>query len=167
MGTRFDRYRMKDGETVLGASYFNPVLQDVDLRIAALEQLQIDWQQAVDEISRFGLDRINAALVPAVEQATELLGQLLEDASGFRESLMREIRPSIIRPDVMEVEYRDGVVTGLIERTAIGERMSQYVYDAEGRVVEASIVFNGVRRIEAYNWQDGAIVSMTATEEPA
>ena len=53
MSRRFDRYRMRDGETELGAGYFNPVLSDIDLRIADLETLKISWNAAVNELTRF------------------------------------------------------------------------------------------------------------------
>jgi len=159
---------MRDGQTPLAASYFNPVWQDLDIRIAALEQLQIDWKQAVDEISKFGLDRINAALIPVVEQATELLDQLINDAKGFRESLMAEIRPHIVKPDVLEVEYdAQGRVTRQVERTLIGDRSTVCAYDDQGRVQHLTVEFAGIRRIETITWTaDGRLAGMTATEEP-
>ena len=40
MPSRIDRYRMKDGVTPLAARYFNPVWQDIDLRLAELELKQ-------------------------------------------------------------------------------------------------------------------------------
>lgn len=37
----------------------NPIFQDIDLRIASLENLEISWNEAVDAVTQFGLLRIN------------------------------------------------------------------------------------------------------------
>lgn len=67
MPNRFERYRVRDGVTVLGERYFNPVFQDVDLRLAALEDIRMSWEAAVQAVSDFGLLRINEVIGPAVE----------------------------------------------------------------------------------------------------
>lgn len=77
MPSRFDKYRMKDGLTKLGGAYFNPLLQDIDLRIAALEALEISWKGAVATVSEYGLARINETVGPVVSD--------LEDASAAAE----------------------------------------------------------------------------------
>lgn len=69
MSSRIDKYRMKDGVTVLGERFFNPVFQDVDLRITALENLNIAWEQAVNTVTQFGLIRINEVLAPSFAEA--------------------------------------------------------------------------------------------------
>ncbi|MFS4552081.1 hypothetical protein [Comamonas resistens] len=56
---QFDKYRMVDGITPLAARYFNKVWQDIDLRLASLEEIKIAWQSAVDEVVKFGLVRID------------------------------------------------------------------------------------------------------------
>lgn len=75
MPARFDAYRMIDGKTPLSAAYFNPVWQDVDLRITELESRRADLQAVMDELSKFGLQRIDTLTTRAM---TEMDAVLLE-----------------------------------------------------------------------------------------
>jgi hypothetical protein len=59
MPTRFDKYRFKDGKTALSERTFNPIFQDVDNRIAALEGVEISWEGAVNALNEIGLERID------------------------------------------------------------------------------------------------------------
>lgn len=79
MPSRFEKYRVRDGKTTLGESFFNPVFGDIDLRIAALEELRIAWEEATRTVTEFGLLRINEVLGPT-------LGNL-QDASASAEAL--------------------------------------------------------------------------------
>lgn len=82
MPSRIDRYRMKDGVTPLAARYFNPVWQDIDLRLAELEQLRMGWQEAVRLVSDLGLARINEVIggpLNTVNAAIEQVQQALAD----------------------------------------------------------------------------------------
>jgi hypothetical protein len=65
-------YRMKNGVTPLSDSYFNPLHLDVDLRLHGLEEVKADWENAVADISGKGLERIDAALLPAFERVQQL-----------------------------------------------------------------------------------------------
>lgn len=65
MPSRFDAYRMKDGGTPLSERFFNPVFRDIDLRIAAIEELRIAWEEVVRTVTDLGLVRINEVLAPA------------------------------------------------------------------------------------------------------
>jgi hypothetical protein len=76
MPSRFERYRVKDGVTVLGERYFNPVWQDVDVRLAALEDIRISWEQAVKAVSDFGLLRINEVIGPALESVSSDVSEI-------------------------------------------------------------------------------------------
>jgi hypothetical protein len=94
MPSRFDAYRMRDGVTPLAASYFNPLLQDVDLRINTLEALKINWTEAIQELNTQGLLRINEIIAPAalsidalVATATTQSGQLAADITAAGTSL--------------------------------------------------------------------------------
>ena len=78
MATRFDAYRMQDGKTPLSADFFNPVFQDIDLRISDLEQRRTDLQSVIDELSKFGLQRIDALTSRAMEDMTTILAELRE-----------------------------------------------------------------------------------------
>lgn len=170
MALRYDRYRMSDGKTPLGAAYFNPVWQDIDVRIAALEALKIEWTEVVAELTRFGLERINVALAPTLDQASTLLGQLLNDAHGFRTALMEEIQPDLDKvaaPASIAATYADGRLTALTEQLPAGERVISYTYDDEGRVSTATSTFAGVERVETYAYVDGLFTGMAATQEAA
>lgn len=68
MPARFDRYRMQDGVTPLSERYFNPVLQDIDTRLADIEAKKISFDEAVKTLTDFGLLRINEVLAPSMEQ---------------------------------------------------------------------------------------------------
>ncbi len=76
MGSRFEKYRMKDGATPLAASYFNPVLQDVDGRITDLEASRQDYDTAIAEVRDHGLARITDALDPRLTEADAALQAL-------------------------------------------------------------------------------------------
>ncbi|WP_320055631.1 hypothetical protein [Desulfuromonas thiophila] len=62
MATRFEKYRMKDGETPLAASYFNPLLQDIDLRLQQLEAQQERLDTAIAQLVALGLQRLDATI---------------------------------------------------------------------------------------------------------
>lgn len=76
MPTRFPAYRMQDGVTPLSADYFNPVLADIDARIAELEARRADLQGVVDELTRFGLARLDALIGPSMQAVTDMLADL-------------------------------------------------------------------------------------------
>ncbi|MDR3740762.1 MAG: hypothetical protein P4L40_17240 [Terracidiphilus sp.] len=62
MPLNFASYRFTDGQTPLSAGTFNPRFQDVDTRIANLETLKVSWETAIQAVSDFGLERIDAIL---------------------------------------------------------------------------------------------------------
>lgn len=71
MPLRFESYRMVDGKTPLAAGYFNPIWQELDLRLVGLEELRVTWLGAVAEVQELGLARIN-----------ELVGQPMETVNA-------------------------------------------------------------------------------------
>jgi hypothetical protein len=73
MPSRFDKYRMRDGVTPLAERYFNPIWQDLDLRLASIEELQVTWEEVVRTVTDFGLVRINEVLAPAFEAMNQNL----------------------------------------------------------------------------------------------
>lgn len=76
MPTRFEAYRMRDGVTTLSEDYFNPVFGDVDARIAELEARRADLQGVVDELTKFGLQRIDTLVGPSMAEVNAMLVQL-------------------------------------------------------------------------------------------
>ncbi len=73
MPSRFDKYRMRDGVTPLAERYFNPIWQDLDLRLASIEELQVTWEEVVRTVTDFGLVRINEVLAPAFDAMNQNL----------------------------------------------------------------------------------------------
>lgn len=76
MPKRFEAYRMRDGETPLSEDFFNAVFGDIDARIAELEARRADWQGVIDELTKFGLERINALVGPSMDEVSAMLVQL-------------------------------------------------------------------------------------------
>jgi uncharacterized coiled-coil protein SlyX len=87
MPTRFEFYRMRDGVTPLAEDYFNPLLADLDARIATLEDRRADLQGVIDELTRFGLARIDTLVGPAMAE----LNTMLADARAQRDALLAAI----------------------------------------------------------------------------
>lgn len=94
MPSRFDRYRIKDGVSKLGEKTFNPIFQDIDLRMSSLETLRISWEQAVDAITQFGLLRINQTLAPAYEEIIEN-GVTIETARQTAVAALEELQSAL------------------------------------------------------------------------
>lgn len=78
MPIRFDAYRMRDGVTPLSQDYFNAVFGDVDARIADLEERRASLQQVTDELTRFGLARIDTLLGPSMAEVAATLAYLYQ-----------------------------------------------------------------------------------------
>lgn len=96
MPARFDAYRMTDGKTPLSARYFNPVWQDLDLRLVELEALRVGWLEAVSQVSNLGLARINelvGAPMETVDAAMATLQQALAELPDV--VLAGELQPQI------------------------------------------------------------------------
>lgn len=70
MPSRFEKYRVKDGLTKLGEAFFNPVFQDIDLRLVGIEALRISWEEAVRAVTEYGLIRVNEVIGPTLLDAT-------------------------------------------------------------------------------------------------
>lgn len=172
MPTRFDRYRMTDGKTPLAAGYFNPVLSDIDVRLAALEDLKVSWIEALGEVTRFGLDRINIALVPNIELVSALISQaraqlaMLEiDAANLSASVNAALA-TVELPSAVTCSYdTDGRVSSVTEILPAGTRTTTTAYDLDGRVSIVAITFAGSTRTEIYAYNaSGQLTGMTATE---
>lgn len=96
MPSRFERYRFTK-HTVLSEKTFNDVLLDIDLRLAALEDIKKDWEGAIAEVSKYGLVRIDFLLRDAIDhiemKKTEL-NNLLQTAQNL-EQLIAQLENTI------------------------------------------------------------------------
>lgn len=72
MARRFERYRVKDGTTEMGQGHFNPVFEDVDLRLHNLELVEADWEQETIRLVEQGLKRIDEFLAPTIGKIQDL-----------------------------------------------------------------------------------------------
>lgn len=123
MPTNFEKYRFTK-RTVLSDETFNRIWQDIDLRIAALEDIKKDWKGAVDELTRYGLLRINEALVPSfqyIEQKKDEADNIVSEISELRENA-----------DSMINEKRDDAIQSVNEAktdalNAIEQRRQQFL----------------------------------------
>jgi DNA repair exonuclease SbcCD ATPase subunit len=91
MPTRFEAYRMRDGVTPLAEDYFNPLLADIDARIAQLEDQRADLQRVIDDLTAFGLQRIDTLIGPAVAS----LNQALADALAQKNAVMASLNQAL------------------------------------------------------------------------
>ncbi|WP_141054525.1 hypothetical protein [Tepidiphilus succinatimandens] len=87
MPTRFEAYRMRDGVTPLAEDYFNPILSDIDARIAALEDRRADLESAIASLQGFGLERIDAVMQSPLAQ----LNAAIADALALRDALQAAV----------------------------------------------------------------------------
>lgn len=87
MPTRFEAYRMRDGVTPLAEDYFNPILSDIDARIAAIEERRADLDGATASLQGFGLERIDAVMQAPLAQ----LNAAIADAMALRDALQAAV----------------------------------------------------------------------------
>lgn len=87
MPTRFEAYRMRDGVTPLAEDYFNPILSDIDARIAAIEERRADLDGAIASLQGFGLERIDAVMQAPLAQ----LNAAIADAMALRDALQAAV----------------------------------------------------------------------------
>lgn len=84
MPSRFDKYRFTK-RTVLSDETFNAIFKDIDLRIAALEDIKKDWRYAINEVTRYGLLRIEEVLRPSFNFIEEKKSEVISTVSEIRE----------------------------------------------------------------------------------
>ena len=65
---RFERYRVADDDEVQ-ASYFNGVHEDLDLRLHAVEEKAVGWDEQVERFEEVALGKIDDALLPVLQEA--------------------------------------------------------------------------------------------------
>jgi len=101
MPTRFHLYRFTK-KTPLSDEVFNKIFADIDLRIAKLEDIEKDWQYATNEITRFGLARIEEILRPSWEH--------LQQKKSQADAIVAEIQEKRDSADAIINASRDEVL---------------------------------------------------------
>ena len=141
MPARFDAYRMTDGKTPLSAAYFNPVFQDIDLRISDLEQRRTDLQSVMDELSKFGLQRIDALTSRAMADMTEILADLRE----VREELTNGTQ--LAAAITAEAAARNEAISGAVQAEALARAVAlTSEADARAQAIEQAVAQEAAAR---------------------
>lgn len=117
---------MRDGQTPLSEDFFNGVFGDIDTRIADLEERRADMQGVVDELTRFGLARIDTLVGPSMAEVNTMLVQLrqrrdeLEAAIGNVGDLATQTQMDSAIGDAMDAEAqaRNEAITVAVQAEA-------------------------------------------------
>lgn len=149
MPTRFEKYRMRDGVTPLSQDFFNPVFADIDTRVADLEERRANLQAVVDELTKFGLARIDTLVGPAMSEVKDMLDLLelrrdqLEAAIGNVDELATQTQMDQALADAMEAEAAARATAIAVEAAQRAAAIalatakpsgSSITYDGAGRV---------------------------------
>ncbi len=166
MPTRLPQYLMRDGRTPLAQGYFNPIWADIDQRLNVIEALRVDWLAAAATLTDQGLERINAVLVPLIEDAQAQLAGMVEAAA--------ELTNVLVAADVQHYEPavegdltydEQGRVETLTETLADeSERTTAYTYAVGGELSTEVQEVGGVRRTTTYTYTDGLLTSWSVAE---
>lgn len=183
MPIRFEAYRMRDGVTPLAQDYFNPVLGDIDARIADMEARRDDLQAVTDELTRFGLQRIDSLLGPSMAEVNAIIAYLyqkraeLEGAVGNIANLATTgqlntaiaieqtaraaaIATATAPVTAMAAGYTGNRITSITE----DGKTTTITYNGDGTVNTISWPRAGKTRTETYTYSAGRVTGMNATE---
>lgn len=184
MPTQFPKYCIVDSVTVLSARGLNPILQDVDLRLATLEALELSWQAAVRTVTDFGLLRINEVLAPMFTEMRAGLNQagkdgadvtaLLDQARAAVEVLTEVIGRYQADCDARIALFKDSALAdlaawkesmkGRLLEAATPPAEFDLIYDPDGRVSKVLEMIAGKRReTEITYHDDGAVATVSST----
>lgn len=84
----FDReYRFRDGVTRLDAAELNARFLSLHARLRALEAISFTFEALAIEIGNLGIQRINALILPLIEQAQAELATIVEASEAALELL--------------------------------------------------------------------------------
>lgn len=119
MATKFPLYEMKDGTTRLGAEYFNPILKDLDSRVDAFEQQRNIIDQAIQELQEFGLDRIDATIIPVLEAAQQALTEAQAQVEQLTQMIADADIPALLAAQTATVQ---GLLTA--QQTQVDDTLS-------------------------------------------
>jgi YD repeat-containing protein len=146
MPKRFEAYRMRDGQTPLSEDFFNGVFGDIDTRIADLEARRADLQGVVDELTKFGLARIDTLVGPSMAEVNAMLVQLrqrrdeLEAAIGNVGDLATQTQMDSAIGDAMDAEAqaRNEAITVAVQAEATA-RAAEVTAEAAARAAAIAL----------------------------
>lgn len=122
MPSRFEKYRVKDGLTKLGEAFFNPVFQDIDLRLVGIEALRISWEDAVRSVTEYGLVRVNEVIGPTLIDAAAKAEQIeakRQAASAALTVLMADIDSFEASANADILAWKNGVSADIAALAAV------------------------------------------------
>ena len=137
---------MRDGQTPLSEDFFNGVFGDIDTRIADLEERRADMQGVVDELTRFGLARIDTLVGPSMAEVNAMLVQLrqrrdeLEAAIGNVGDLATQTQMDSAIGDAMDAEAqaRNEAITVAVQAEATA-RAAEVTAEAAARAAAIAL----------------------------
>lgn len=165
---RFSQYQFFDGRTPLSQDTFNPIFQDLDARVHALEGFQPSWEQTIADVVTYGLERVDQGVTPALEAAQAALAEALERLAETSEvATMTDLERLAGPPSAAAYTYDgEGRLSGINETVAGLIRTITVAYNQDGTVNTVTVVYNGVTRVETYAYSGGNLTGMTAVESP-
>lgn len=116
MPSRFESYRMVDGKTPLAAGYFNPVLQELDLRLVGLEELRVSWLDAVAQVQELGLARINELVGAPMETVNQAITDIEQRLA---------VLPQMVSQDQVTTQLQAAMAAEAQARTLLQQRLEQ------------------------------------------
>jgi len=132
MPVRFDKYRFTK-RTPLSDDVFNNIFKDIDLRITSLEDIKKDWQYAVDEVTKYGLLRIEEVLRPSFE--------FIEQKKTEATETVAEIQTLRQNADALINERRDDAISAIsTAKTNALESIEQKQQEAVSQIDSALLM---------------------------
>lgn len=116
MPSRFESYRMVDGKTPLAAGYFNPVLQELDLRLVGLEELRVSWLDAVAQVQELGLARINELVGAPMETVNQAITDIEQRLA---------VLPQMVSQDQVTTQLQAAMAAEAQARALLQQRLEQ------------------------------------------
>ena len=132
MPVQFDKYRFTK-RTPLSDDVFNNIFKDIDLRITSLEDIKKDWQYAVDEVTKYGLLRIEEVLRPSYE--------FIEQKKTEATETVAEIQTLRQNADALINERRDDAISAIsTAKTNALESIEQKQQEAVSQIDSALLM---------------------------
>ena len=135
MTQRYEAYRVKTGDNLGNAEFWNQCLKDLDLRLHARELDADTLKTAVDAFQSLALSRVNDTLVPILNEAITRLGEIdaLFRAESLTELTMAEGPVSIVLTSTTRTSYvvTDYVTVTYSEEPTIGFVAKVLDYDRD------------------------------------